>query len=95
MGRNALHIAAKKNDFACLKTLIEAGSDYDKEDKNGKTPLKTAINQKHKWDANQSNLLGCDGIILLVQKGAKISKVDFATDKQEKMNIFRECIKDI
>ena len=96
MGRNALHIAAKKNDFACLKTLIEAGFDYDKEDKNGKTPLKTAINQKHKWDvAHPSNLLGCDAIVLLVKKGAKISKVNFANDRQEKMNIFEECIKDI
>ena len=96
MGRNALHIAAKKNDFTCLKTLIEAGSDYDKEDKNGQTPLKTAINQKHKWDvANPSNLLACDAIILLLKKGAKISNVDFANDKQEKMNIYSECIKDI
>ena len=79
-----------------MKTLIEAGSDYDKEDKNGKTPLKTAINQKHKWDvANQSNLLGCDAIILLVKKGAKISKVNFPNDRQEKMNIYKESIKDI
>ena len=95
-GRNALHIAAKENDFVCLKTLIEAGSEYDKEDKKGKTPLKTAINQKYKWDAaNQSNLLSCDGITLLIKKSAKIVNFDFANDKEEKMNILRECTKDI
>lgn len=39
----ALHFAAAKGDDEVVKVLLHAGADYDAQDKNGITPLDTAI----------------------------------------------------
>ena len=47
-GRNALHLAAHKNDPEIIKALAEKGARLDAKDKDGKTPLFTAAEKnKH------------------------------------------------
>ena len=42
-----MYIAALQGHIECLKELIAAGADLNKEDKDGRTPLYSAANQGH------------------------------------------------
>ena len=92
--RNALHRATRYNDIKCMKILIEAGSETDKKDTEGRTPLRTAINKKYNWDNdNASNPLGCEAIMLLLDSGASIENLDFHKEnEQHKYEILQKCV---
>ena len=87
-----MHRAVKVHDLGCIKMLIEEGAEIDGTDANGDTPLKTAINRKYYWDAeNSSNPYGCEAIMLLVKLGANPKNLNFAAKNNEKYGILQKC----
>ena len=77
-----------------MKILIEAGSEMDRKDTAGRTPLKTAINQKYLWDKeNASSPLGCEAIKMLLASGASIENLDFKNgNEQSRYETLQQCV---
>ena len=91
-GRSALHYAVEANDIPCVKTFIKAGSDMNTKDKNGNTPLKSAITARFNLEKeNRSNGSKCEVIVLLMENGARIEKSELDTYKRRKQDVFAEC----
>ena len=91
-GRSALHYAVEANDIPCVKTFIKAGSDMNTKDKNGNTPLKSAITARFNLEKeNRSNGSRCEVIVLLMENGARIEKAELDTYKRRKQDVFAEC----
>ena len=91
-GRSALHYAVEANDIPCVKAFIKAGSDMDAKDKNGNSPLKSAITARFNLEKeNRSNGSKCEVIVLLMENGAHIEKEELDTYKSRKQVVFAEC----
>ena len=71
-GRTSLHIAARKNDSLCTKTLIDAGSNVEAKDNDQETPISFAA-----WK------MSCDTVLLLLDYNAKTEHLN----SEEKRNV--------
>ena len=91
--QNALHKAVAANDLGCMELLIEAGSEIDKEDTDGHTPLKTAIDLILKGEREDpSRFPGCKFFNPLRKNGAKSENKEFGRNKKDTDRVFEKCV---